>query len=338
VNPTDKPTAKPTAKPADPTTTPTESSTPTPASSEAPTPSPEATAAPTFPPVPPEDNVLYDKYLGTGEGLGQLFIVFDGNYAPQDNLVLPIVTESELLICAEPDEQGQIARRSLILSAAQLQRLLVEDELSTLMFRNGDVTATMDMEEVCTGSMAKVIALALQSGLSTIDLTNLSLDELPEVELTHAQLAQVQLEVCIIPETLPDGRQGYTIQAFLRMKDELLDISDLMTSLTVCLHVDDLLTDANRDTFAEQYTLARIADTGEELLESELRQLPEDPTEQQPDESEQFDVTILSDAPYPLVVYNEDEKLEPYRVYVLAAAYAGDGIYAVSPIPQEERK
>ncbi len=67
---------------------------------------------------------LYDRALGTGSGLEQLNIVFDGEYQPQDYQLLNVKPDDEtqkdtVLVRACLYENEDVTRRSLILSAAQ---------------------------------------------------------------------------------------------------------------------------------------------------------------------------------------------------------------------------
>ena len=61
-------------------------------------------------------NVLYDNYLGTGKGLGELEIVYDSEYLHKDYELLPLFygeAQSEdnlLLVYAHPDENGETVR------------------------------------------------------------------------------------------------------------------------------------------------------------------------------------------------------------------------------------
>lgn len=317
------------------TPTPTPANTPTPTASPTPTAeptaiaTPTATVKPTVVPVEGLDNMLYDDYLGTGEGLGQLSIVFDAEYAPEDYELLPVVRGNELLICAKPDEADQTVRRSLILSASQLQRLYEDCELETLLFRNGSLTVLADMAELYTGRMAKLMALGYEQGWESISPDKIDWETLPEAELTAAQRSGVRLEVCVIPELTEDEREGYSVQVFLRRGDELLEVTTLVESLTVCLDVDGLLTDENREHFTELYAVGLVDGENETLLESALRLLPDALSEEHPDESERFDVTILANAPYPVVLYDASAALRYYRLEKLAAGYAGSGLYLI---------
>ena len=284
--------------------------------------------APTVVPVEPLDNVLYDEYLGTGEGMGQLSIVFDGEYRMEDYDLLPIpedgarMEEGVLLVCAEPDEEGLIARRSLILSALQIERLHLDRSLEGLVFQNGDMLVTADMPELCTGRVAKLIQLGLGQNLEEIDLESVPWEELPEAELTAAELEQAHVEVCISPVALEDGREGYSVQVFLRMRDELLDVSALIDSLAVNLNVTALVEENGPDWVARRVSVV-AALPEETALTSRLRILPEE----QGGASERFDVKVTDDMLNPIVLYSERAELRPYETIVLTAPYVGPGVY-----------
>lgn len=136
------------------------------------------------------------------------------------------------------------------------------------------------------------------------------------------------------------------------------------------LTVEALVSDENQDVFTELYIIERIAPSEEapagaadaegdpadaadaegedldapelQLLECELRVLPEDLSEEaaedQPETSERFSVTIPEDGVHPVVLYSASSALLPYRVTVLAAPYAGEGVYALRECePMETR-
>lgn len=273
----------------------------------------------------PLDNVLYDEYLGTGEGVRQLSIVFDEEYAMEDYELLPIVEDDTLLVCAKPDEDGLTASRSLILSALQIERLRQDSLLEKLVFRNGDMLVTADMPELCTGRVAGLIQMGLSRNLTEIEpeaLEELTGAEPPEAELTAAELAQARIEVCVVPVTLESGREGYSVQVFLRMRDERLDVSAMIESLAVNLAVTALAEEEGFEQLARRYSVA-AATPEEAVLKSELRILPEE----RPEESERFDVTIPEDVSDPIVLYSESTALRPYETIVMTAPYAGPGIY-----------
>ena len=115
--------------------------------------------------------------------------------------------------------------------------------------------------------------------------------------------------------------------------------------VTVCLDVDDLVNEENFDTFTTLYTMAHQApadeanpDAASEItaLESALLLVPDELPEHQADEAERFIVTIPEDGSQPVSAYDANAHLVPYRHYVLAASYAGDGHYMVAQLDVEQ--
>lgn len=87
---------------------------------------------------------LYDRALGTGSGLEQLNIMFDGEYQPQDYQLLNVKPDNEtqkntVLLRACLDQNGDVARRSLILSAAQLIKLAQTQQTEQMIFENAEL-------------------------------------------------------------------------------------------------------------------------------------------------------------------------------------------------------
>lgn len=76
--------------------------------------------------------------------------MFDGEYLQQDYELLnvkfdDVEQKNSVLVRAYPEEDGSVARRSLILSAAQLVKLTQKQQTERLCFENGDAVATVDM-------------------------------------------------------------------------------------------------------------------------------------------------------------------------------------------------
>lgn len=303
-----------------------------------PTTAPEPTAAPasgeptladtvTLPEISTTENVLYDAYLGTGSGLGQLSIVFDGEYLPQDYELLNVKSDdveqkNSVLVRAYPEEDGSVARRSLILSAAQLVKLAQKQQTERLCFENGDAVATVDMVDLLSGDVQKLIGLILK-GDEAISAETLNRDwsEVSTIALTAAELESVKAEVRIIPVKQADGGGAYDVSVWLRWDDRELEVSDMLPSLQVCLNVDDKN--------ARQYVVGYCAESaaGFLTLESALALIPEELPEHQPDEAERFVVTLPEDGGAPVTAYDADARLAPYRRYVLTVDYVGKGCY-----------
>lgn len=84
--------AKPTA-----TATTTATAAPTATPTAEPTAAKEPTLADivTVPEITVTENILYDDYIGTGSGLGQLNIVFEGGYHPREYALLSVKPDSK---------------------------------------------------------------------------------------------------------------------------------------------------------------------------------------------------------------------------------------------------
>ena len=294
----------------------------------------------------PIGNNLYDSFIGTGNGLWQTSIVFDGDYQPEDYELLDVFIDDEAqgnsaLVCAFPDEAGKVARRSLILSADQMVRLVQEQETEYIIFENGSAIVEMDMADLLGGDMQKLMALLL-SGEEEVSEETLARDwSLVEaMVIPAAELAAIDVEVRIVPIEREDGSVGYTVSVWLRRGDRELSVSSMIPSLTVCIAVDHLVTEENFDTFTALYTLAyqavneaqTEAAPEAQALASALLMMPDELPDHQADEAERFVVTIPEDGGYPVAAYDANAHLVPYRHYVLAAEYAGEGVYWVEDV------
>lgn len=296
---------------------------------------------------PTDAEQLHDGYLGTGTGFHLLHIVFDGDYAPEDYELLNIRTEDEelpnsVLVSALFDEDEKAARRSLILTAAQLTKLRQTQETERLIFENGDAMVRMDMADLLDGDMRKLMALIL-SGEETITADTLSRDwsQMEDSILTPAQLARIKVETRITPLELADGA-AYEISVWLRWGDRELDVTGMIPSLTVCMKVDGLVTEENRESFTEDYALVRLAPASGGTVNAQtetvqipcaLEALPEELPKQQKDAAERYIVIVADKAnEAPNVTYTANAPLPRYRHKVLAGGYAGEGTYTIMEI------
>lgn len=298
----------------------------------------------TIPETEPTGNILYDDYVGTGYGLWQTSIVFNGEYEPEDYELLDVFIDDELqgnsvLVCAFPDEEGKTARRSLILSADQLVKLAQEQEIEHIIFENGNAIVEIDMVDLLGGNMQKLMALILSDDEEITSETlkrNWSIVE--PVVIPAAELAKIKVETRIVPVELENGSIVYTVSVWLRWGEQELEVSDMIPSLTVALAVDDLMTEKNFDTFAELYTIAYQAPADgahSEIVQlpSTLLLMPDELPDHQDDTAEHFLVTISDEEDvYPVTTYNANTHLVPYRHYALASEYAGNGIYLVQDV------
>ena len=298
-----------------------------------------------LPETEPVDDILHDDYLGTGDGLGQLHIVFDSEYEPEDYELLDVFIDDELqgnsvLVCAFPDEEGKVAQRSLILSADQLVKLTQNQETEHVIFENGSAIVEMDMVDLLGGDMQKLMALIL-SGEEEITPETLERDwNLVEpVVIPAIQLRKIDVETRIVPVEQEDGMICYEVSVWLRWDDKELEVSDMIPSLTVALAVDDLVTEENFETFTTLCTIAYQAHDKDEtddeipdvtLLPSVLLLMPDELPEHQDDTAKHFIVTVPDEeGEHPVTAYDANAHLVPYRHYVLAADYAGKGVYWV---------
>lgn len=339
--PGDEPTTEPTVEPtAEPTTEPFE---PMPEIDDPILDEPTLGDAVTLPGIDPTDNILHDDYIGTGAGLGQLHIVFDSEYEPEDYELLDVFIDDELqgnsvLVCAFPDEEGKVAQRSLILSADQLVKLTQNQETEHVIFENGSTIVEMDMVDLLGGDMQKLMALIL-SGEEEITPETLERDwNLVEpVVIPAIQLRKIDVETRIVPVEQEDGMICYEVSVWLRWDDKELEVSDMIPSLTVALAVDDLVTEENFETFTTLCTIAYQAHDKDEtddeipdvtLLPSVLLLMPDELPEHQDDTAKHFIVTVPDEeGEHPVTAYDANAHLVPYRHYVLAADYAGEGVY-----------
>lgn len=282
----------------------------------------------TLPETSATGNVLSDEYIGTQSGLGQLSTVFDGEERQQDYELLNIKSANEdqkntVLVRAYPDENGDAAHRSLILSAVQLVKLVQKQETEQLIFENGETAVTVDLADLLGGDVQKLIGLIVK-GSEEISAETLDRDwSLIQAEvLTAEELALVRTEIRIVPVELEDGSIAYDISVWLHWDDLELEISSMLPSLRVSLYVDDDSSD--------QYVIGVQAENTEGFLplDSTLVLLPEAMPEDQPDEEEKFIVTMPEEeGDTPVTAYDADASLSKERHRAVTAAYTGKGFY-----------
>ena len=304
VTPTAKPDVTPTAKPeATPTAKP--EVTPTAKPEATPTAQPEATATAKPDIVPQVTSVpAYERLallLGSKDTGTPPTIVFDRNYTPQTYELLSIMTESNaqekiLLVCAQPDEDGKAAQRSLILSREQLEHLASRQGVAYILFENGSGMVIAKVEDM--------LAAAGQ------------VENAPD---------KYDVEICIAPAE--DG-SGYEYHVYLRVNEESEEITDLIENLYVCMLADDLA-DAYGDKVAESYALIRKTEGAEEMV-NDVQQLLIPDEMPGDDTAERYSVTVSgANSDRFMTMYSMAAKLNAYRHYVLAAPHAGEGVYAI---------
>lgn len=283
------------------------------------------------------DNRLYDAYLGTDGDLRQLSIVFNGDYLPVDYELLNVSAEDAaqgncLLVQAFSDDDGKISTRSLILSATQLKKLMEKQKTQLLIFENGEAFASIDPSELLNDDMQKRLALILASKEEiTAEILTRDLSTMEAPTLSAAELAKIRFELRIVPVESSDEAAAYEISLWLHRDDQKLDISNVIPSLRVCLNVDAQAREAELDSFTQFYAVGHQAPEAEDFqpLESCLLSIPNKLPSQQPDTAERFIVNIPDDGSNPVVAYDADASLSPYRHYALATSYAGAGTYKV---------
>lgn len=281
-----------------------------------------------LPAMPATENVLYDDFIGTGNGLGQLSIVFDGEYQPQNYEMLSVKPNCEeqkntVLVRAYPDEDGDIAQRSLILSAIQLVKLAQKQQTERLIFENGEAAVTVDLVDLLGGNVQKLIGLIIK-GEEAVSAETLSRDwsKVQAASLTAEELATVKAEIRILPVKLVNGDTAYDISVWLRWGGQQLDISSILPSLRVGLRADN--------ESAGRYAVGYQAENSDDflLLDSMLALIPEAMPQDRPDEAQKFIVTMPEDdGGAPMTVYAAHAPLLQERHNVVATDYAGKGSY-----------
>lgn len=119
----------------------------------------------------------------------------------------------------------------------------------------------------------------------------------------------------------------------LRWDDQELDISGLIPSLTVCIAVDELVNAENSDSFTALYAMAHQAPRAKEAtrLPGALLMMPEELPGRHDDAAHHFIVTVSDKADERRVAaYNPKARLASYRHCVLAADWAGEGVYWIT--------
>lgn len=282
----------------------------------------------TVPEIPATENILYDDYIGTGSGLGQLNIVFEGDYHPRKYELLSVKQDSEeqtntVLVRTYPDENGNVARRSLMLSADQLIKLAQVQQTERLIFENGEAAAAVDMADLLGGDVQKLIGLIVKGG-ETISAETLNRDwsMVQTPALSAAELATVKVEIRSIPIKQADGSMAYDISVWLRWGDQELDISAMSPSLQVSLKVvgDNTV----------QFVVGYQAENTEGFLplNSTAALILEEIPENQPDEAAKFIVTMPdAGSTTPITIYDADVPLSQEQHSIVTAGYAGKGCY-----------
>ncbi len=285
----------------------------------------------------PEENPLYAEYLGTGEGWEQLGIVWNGESTAADYDLL--VAGNTVIICTQGDtiemsdgEQEIAADRSLILSGAQLARLLNEKEKKQLVFEMDSVMLVLDIEDLLGGSLSKLMTLALSGEEEITEETlKLDFDAMEETVLTEEQLTAVEIEIRLKPVVSVDGRNGYDISVWMLWDKQELEVSQLIPSLSVALEADGLFEEEEKTEFAMNHAVEWTDNSGTVTMRaSALVSMPGALIGMSEDTADRFTVLMAEDTEIPTTEFVEADTLEKHQHTVLMASYAGPGVYRIS--------
>ncbi len=251
---------------------------------------------------------LYDSLLGTGGGMGQLDIVYDNAWLPEDYRLLPIRQGNTLFIEALLSRGEKTAQRSLVLRADQIRRLAGEEEMPLLHFRSGEITATLDLNELTAGAMAWLLRESSRQGLDAIRPEDMPADdaELAQIELTWRELDHTRIELRITPDELV--QDAWRMQVFLRADDAELDVTAYVPSL--------------RADVAAPPVKKQVRE--ERLLAGTLYWLP---AEQEPDRCDCYTVTYPKNSEDAKVSRVLNRRIRPERLLMQEALPGEDGLY-----------
>lgn len=285
-------------------------------------------------------NPLYDEYMGTGEGMEELNIVRDGSGAAREYALVPVYAQAEfggevydadgaLLISAGPDESGEPSDRVFCFSGMQLARLYAERGMSTLLLRNCETTLCLDVYEMISGDVAKLVKLlnAGEANESTA-LDALDFDALEEEALTTGELALLRFELRSEAVEMENGEPGYDLRVCLCLNGMELEVSGLLPSLMVGANVEGLYEEGEEEAFLEQYANARVDENGEaQCLEGELAQMPDALPDWQADTATCYLAAPEAGKETIVVREERDAQLDLYRCQTLVSPWAGPGLY-----------
>ena len=280
-------------------------------------------------------NVLYDSYLGTGEGLSELGIVYDESYGLDEYELLAALYDEDraegnmLLVVAQPDEDGAYAQRSLMLSGLQLARLWQEKKIEWIELRSGDASALVRIEELLSGDAAKFIdwALADPDAAQPEEAW-----ELPDAELTAGQLGNIRIEVRIAP----DEQGGYRFGVYAWYAGVQQAIGELTPSFQVCISAGEQGGEEERAAYVAAHALSATDETGAtEHLQSALIETPVREAEDRTDLAEYFSVS-MEDGLNSIVLYDPVMPLDRYRRWSLCAYWTGDAAYRLEDLEAEQ--
>ena len=330
--PTVKPDATPTAKP-DATPTAKPEATPTAKPDATPTAKPDATPAVPEVPVTPEDVIIPETdqaatgMMGEGQRYGDLQLVFDGEGNPRD-YELNIVpqagkVETMLHIVACQEAEGN-ADRSLVLPLKTLKMLSDRHVADCTLFETEEVLVFFRHAEVLQGKLAALVGYVTTGGIVTENVLQ-HVDMLDAVEaLTAEQLDQVTLEVHV-----EKTESGFKVSMLLGFENDKWDVTHLIESFTLCMNVEQLVTEENKANFTELYTVVRTDENGEEMLvPAVLCIVPDELPADMQDVCASYTVSMPEQEGDSITVtHDEAAELDAYRKHVLMCEGALSGVY-----------
>ena len=275
------------------------------------------------------------SYLGTGDGLSELGVVYDETYGLDEYELLAALYDEDraegnmLLVVAQPDEDGAYAQRSLMLSGLQLARLWQEKDIQWIELRNGEAGALIRIEELLSGDAAKFIdwALADPDAAQPEEAW-----ELPDAELTAGQLGNIRIEVRIAP----DEQGGYRFGVYAWYAGVQQAIGELTPSFQVCISAGEQGGEEERAAYVAAHALSATDETGAtEHLQSALIETPVREAEDRTDLAEYFSVS-MEDGLNPIVLYDPVMPLDRYRRWSLCAYWTGDAAYRLEDLEAEQ--
>lgn len=305
---------------------------------------------------------LVNAYLHGGESLegeAALQIVRDGMGRFHDYELLPVLrypvldeaaiagmTAEQYAQAAAPDhmlmviarfDEGEVsAQRVLHLTLAQLEYLYYEMGFTAVQFRNGDMEALLNLEDVFTGDVCK-LATYMHSLKDAFDPLVLDLEDLEDVELDVEALTRQSLEIRISPEVSAEGKTAWNVSVWLVNEYQESEISSLMPSFSVCMNVSEWSA-AEEEAILDCYAIARVDAQGDaEMLETSLVQSPDKLSTEELYECEYFCVDMPDDETQTVFTeYVDCMDIQPYRRTVLRCVYAGAGSYQIVELEKTE--
>lgn len=272
------------------------------------------------------ENALYQKDLGADNSCFTGSIVLDEYDSRQNYEWLSILRHSDtavdnrIMICADATEAGAVEHRRLVMSFAQLDRLYNEHEFTALMFRNGNVVVMLELEDIFSNSICKLIERMENN--ETIESPALEIDETEEVIRSYDQLEKAYIDIHIIPSEV----SGSSIVFNLDVNQQKVDITSLLPSFNIGFDIPDV--DENNPEC--EYAVMRLNEGEEnEYLPSALTQAPSAVEENYEERIEYFHVIFSDPKAPPMIVYEENIRLDRYTNEIVYAHCLDAGMYRI---------